>query len=119
LSTRSDQQSTFGLPLKNQNEILELVRSALPDEVCGLVYDGVAIAVPNVHDEPQRNFLMEPDRQEWLLSTLGWPEALWHSHPQGNRHLSDSDVAMAHLAGIPSVLVTPDGWVGVFYPEEP
>lgn len=94
-----------------------LARAEAPDEACGLVYEHTMVVVPNVAADPQRRYAMDPEAQIAAFSELGWPVAAWHSHPRGRRELSEDDKAAIRLQGsdIPwHVLVTPDGWWGVY-----
>lgn len=102
------------LEIRNLDEVLDWVRDAGPFEVCGLVYAHGAVLITNVHADPTRHFAMSPVEQRATLEELGWPLAIWHSHPGGSAQPSAADMATAKTTGLPCVIVTPDGWVGVF-----
>jgi [CysO sulfur-carrier protein]-S-L-cysteine hydrolase len=85
-------------------QMQEHVQRSLPEEACGLVAgrDGLSLAVypvDNILHSPVR-FHMDPVQQVRILSHLDDNElellAIYHSHPQGPAHPSETDIAEAY-----------------------
>jgi proteasome lid subunit RPN8/RPN11 len=64
--------------------------SAGDAEVCGLVFQDRYVRIDNVSDDPLR-FLADPAQLAQALSLYGEPDAVFHSHPDGNLLLSAED----------------------------
>lgn len=60
-------------------------------EVCGVVVNGEALLLENVHPEPE-NFFRMKDEELLAAYDKGVPSAVWHSHPNGDPAPSTADV---------------------------
>lgn len=70
--------------------IARLALTAVPNEVCGFVVEGKAIAVPNQAVDSTECFLISA--QDFLKYD---PNTIFHSHPTGHKGFSDHDLAVA------------------------
>lgn len=64
---------------------------AYPDEACGVIVNGEAFLLRNVHPEPEAFFHMD-DEELMAVYQRGAPEAVWHSHPNGDPSPSTADI---------------------------
>lgn len=60
-------------------------------EVCGVIVNGEALLLTNVHEEPE-NFFRMKDEELLAAYDKGVPSAVWHSHPNGDPVPSTADV---------------------------
>ncbi|PNK59475.1 C40 family peptidase [Psychrobacter sp. FDAARGOS_221] len=72
-----------------EQQIIDHAKQALPNECCGLIVDAVYIPCDNVADKPIETFRISHD--EWQPA-----DVVVHSHPQGQRYLSDADRKAQH-----------------------
>lgn len=86
-------------------------------EHCGLLYAGGPIEIANVAASPHTEYAMDPGQQSDTMKRLGWPLAVWHTHPGGRREPSEVDHSSA-LPGVPYMIATPDGWAGAWLDGE-
>ena len=61
-----------------------------PIELCGFIYENHYEPLTNVLRSPYR-FYADPAQVARMLSCYGEPLAIFHTHPNGNLHLSDED----------------------------
>tara|TARA_B100000073_G_scaffold327605_1_gene313435 strand:+ start:559 stop:900 length:342 start_codon:yes stop_codon:yes gene_type:complete len=94
-------------------------KKALPEEACGFVVDGKAIALENTADDPTGGFLVSAvDFLRYL------PDSIFHSHPKGDNSFSEHDRLVAANMELTSYLyvveadrleiLSPDGEIEVF-----
>lgn len=62
-----------------------------PNEACGVIIDGKAFQLTNVHDEPETFFRMD-DEELLAIYDKGIPSAVWHSHPNDDPEPSTADI---------------------------
>jgi proteasome lid subunit RPN8/RPN11 len=93
----------LGLPQEMVDQIIAHAQAGYPEEVCGLVAgrDGQAVAVhPARNVSPTPRVAYEVD-VESLARMIEWEDAglellaIYHSHPQGPAHPSETDAAQA------------------------
>jgi len=98
------------LPRHLVNRILHLAQASPEAEVCGLItakqgQPRRCIPVPNVSDQPQRLFAMDPKSQIDALRDLREQNeelfGIYHSHPHSPAEPSDTDLDQA---GYPEAL---------------
>ncbi|MEN8802754.1 MAG: M67 family metallopeptidase [Thiogranum sp.] len=98
------------LPRHLVNRILHLAQASPEAEVCGLItakqgQPQRCIPVPNVSDQPQRLFAMDPKSQIDALRDLREQNeelfGIYHSHPHSPAEPSDTDLDQA---GYPEAL---------------
>ncbi len=90
-----------------------------PNEVCGLLggLPGRALdvrAVRNVAERPIRQYRMDPEEQ-WAAfqsyESAGWELlAVYHSHPSGPAHPSETDIAECYYPDMVYFIVSLDRW---------
>lgn len=92
------------LPRHLVNQILHQAQSSPDVEVCGLIAGKGgrplrAIPIPNVADQPQRLFAMDPalqiDAQRRMREQGEYLFGIYHSHPQSPAEPSDTDLQQA------------------------
>lgn len=89
--------------------------AGLPEEVCGLLGGPVGKAVDiraisNIADRPDVHYLMDPNEQ-WAAfqayEAAGWELlAVYHSHPAGPAHPSETDIAASCYPGVAYFIVS-------------
>ena len=99
--------------------IAQISLKARPNEACGFVVDGKAIAVTNSADDPVNTFLISA--QDYLKYRS---DRVFHSHPTGNQSFSEHDRLVAINMELTSYLyivetdrleiLSPDGDVQIF-----
>jgi len=98
------------LPRHLVNRILHLAQASPDTEVCGLITAKQGrpqrcIPVPNVSDQPQRLFAMDPKSQIDALRNVREQNeelfGIYHSHPHSSAEPSDTDLDQA---GYPEAL---------------
>ena len=67
-----------------EQSIITHAKQQYPNECCGLIVDGAYIPCTNAADKPTETFRISHD--QWQPA-----EVVVHSHPQGQRYLSDAD----------------------------
>lgn len=82
--------------------------SRFPWERCGLVYGDLLLEIPNVHENPSKNFSMDRHKLEQAINERGEPDAYWHSHPSGDPRPSENDLRCASDAELTMVILTVD-----------
>jgi proteasome lid subunit RPN8/RPN11 len=122
LHSAAELDKSISLSTKDWGQILEHVRSVLPEEACGFVAgrDGFAAAILPVTNQlhsPVR-FQMEPQQQ---LKAMMWIDengleilAIYHSHPSGPAMPSPTDIAEFYFPEAFCMIVSPGGveWQG-------
>tara|TARA_Y100000356_G_scaffold14191_1_gene10124 strand:+ start:1818 stop:2159 length:342 start_codon:yes stop_codon:yes gene_type:complete len=79
--------------------IAQISRKSVPEEACGFVVDGKAIAVKNSADDPVNTFLIAAtDYLKYKSDTV------FHSHPTGDHSFSEHDRLVAMNMEITSYL---------------
>jgi proteasome lid subunit RPN8/RPN11 len=80
-----------GLSAETRARLIWWAAEAFPDEACGVIVNGEAIQITNVHGEPEAFFQMADDE---LLAAYdrGIPSAVWHSHPNDDPTPSTADI---------------------------
>jgi len=98
-----------------ENQILEYCRVNSEIEVCGILVGYTAIVkkvffIKNKYASPTR-FFMEPTE---LLQAFNWMDqhemellGIFHSHPNGPKTPSITDIQEFYYPGIESIIVTP------------
>jgi proteasome lid subunit RPN8/RPN11 len=101
-------QKTVHLAVAGKESVISAATAAFPRECCGLL-EGFATPggwsvvaaheTPNISEQPERRFLIDPQHQFDLLHRLrGTDRALigcFHSHPYGHPKPSPTDLASA------------------------
>jgi len=84
-------------------QLLWWAAQAYPDEACGVIVNGQAVQITNVHSEPEAFFQMADDE---LLAVYeqGIPSAVWHSHPNDDPAPSTADLD-GHPPGMKMLIV--------------
>ncbi len=100
--------------------ILEAVNAVLPEEACGLLLgkDGVVERVVVVENEIHSPVTFRMNPQEQLDALLLAEEiglditGIFHSHPQGPDHPSETDVSRFFYPGSATIILSPiqNGW---------
>jgi proteasome lid subunit RPN8/RPN11 len=75
----------------NRKWLMRRAIQSAPQEACGFILnDGMVIEVRNIFHDPNRGFLMDPEK----LKDVNPQDVsvLWHTHPKGSRHPSKGDV---------------------------
>lgn len=94
----------LALPRQLVNQILQQAQAAPETEICGLITarngrPQRCIPVPNVSEQPQRFFTMDPRCQIDAMRTMRERGeelfAIYHSHPHGPALPSDTDLEQA------------------------
>lgn len=76
--------------------IIAAASRAYPREACGLVWDDEAVEFPNVAKDGTQFFIMDRDAAQVETDRRGvLPSGIWHSHPNGDPTLSESDILYA------------------------
>jgi len=98
------------LPRQLVNRILHQAQSSPDTEICGLITakEGQpqrCIPIPNVSDQPQQLFAIDPGRQIDAMRRMREQGedlfGIYHSHPHSPAHPSDTDLQQA---GYPEAL---------------
>lgn len=64
-------------------------------EACGLVYGESVVWITNRASDPAHYFEMDNEELLDAFTEFGQPDAVWHSHPDGNPNPSETDRAGA------------------------
>lgn len=80
-----------------------------PKESVGVVYNGCYIGITNVHPEPETDFKVDPKQYSELFVQYGPPQAVIHSHPQGEHYPSKEDQFSQMAANVPYGLIVLGG----------
>ncbi|MCO6412600.1 MAG: M67 family metallopeptidase [Thiogranum sp.] len=105
------------LPRELCEQILAHARSAPDVEVCGLVAasNGIplrCVPVSNIARQPQRYFTMDPKQQIDAFRVMRERGeqlfAIYHSHPRGPAHPSDTDLQEAGYPDVVHIIVSAD-----------
>jgi proteasome lid subunit RPN8/RPN11 len=90
--------------------LLGIIRSRLPHEAVGIIYNDMAYELRNDHDFPNENFAVDKRELRALIETLMVPMDqiadevfLWHSHPGGG--IGPSRFDMTHKTPLKNHLV--------------
>lgn len=61
-------------------------------ELCGVILaDGTVMQLPNVHEEPEKGFHIDPEC--FLKEVEAGASATWHTHPGRDPNLSEEDMS--------------------------
>lgn len=71
-------------------DLTSLLRPNDINERCGLIVNGKAVVIKNVHPEPAKGFRMDAAQ---LLAKAEKATATWHTHPTTDPNLSEEDYA--------------------------
>jgi len=95
--------------------------STLPEEACGLVggKDNRGLSVIGVENEVHSSSGYRMDPRQQLEAMLSFEKVghemvgIYHSHPNGPEHPSETDVAQAYYPDAVTLILSPggDGWV--------
>lgn len=83
--------------------IAQISKKVFPEEACGFVIDGKAIAMRNTADDPKGNFVIA------AIDFLKYrPTSIFHSHPTGDHSFSEHDCLVAANMELTSYLYVVD-----------
>jgi proteasome lid subunit RPN8/RPN11 len=107
------------MPLLSWQQMCAHAQDCLPEECCGLLggrfgpnglHIELVVPVTNIMHSPVR-FRMEPQAQLRALQDVdarGWELAgIFHSHPAGPPHPSETDIAEFAYPGVAMIILTP------------
>lgn len=87
------------LPLEELRAIAFYGRCRAPEEACGIIVGGKALACANLSHFPKSRF--ELDSELWLKHDI---QGFYHSHPEGDKGFSEIDLKTAQFLQLPSIV---------------
>lgn len=107
----------MNIPLPVKQAIANHAHGASPEEACGVVINGKAIALTNTHPSPSRAFAIAASDYA-AMDELGEIEAVYHSHPAGSVNgFSADDIASCKQSNVPWIVFVNKS--GDFYYADP
>lgn len=71
--------------------MIDAAKEAHPNEACGIVAGGVCYRLPNKAEHPERTFRISAEDIADVATHHRGYSGIWHSHPSGNPHPSETD----------------------------